>query len=108
MTTMSAIIEHREAGPVEATDFTWHRHGDNARICRALFCPEADGFSVFALRLPGVASQGDTLDEAIANIRDAFAAAIDVYASEGGEIPWDDAEVERPSGSFERWILVDG
>jgi predicted RNase H-like HicB family nuclease len=74
-----------------------------------MFCPEADGgFSVIALRLPGVASQGDSLDEAMANITEAFSAAIEIYTAEGRDIPWADVEIEAPPGSFEKRILVDG
>lgn len=104
-----ATIEMRSSNIVAASAATWQKHGDNARVCRAVFCPEPEGgFSVYATRLPGVASQGDTLQEAIDNIRDAFFTAIEVYLTEHASIPWEDAEVNRPAGSFERWILVDG
>ena len=82
--------------------------GDNVYECRILICPEQDGgFSVFALRLPGVASQGETIDEALANIEEAFRATVQSYAEDTGVIPWADAEIERIHGSLERWILVD-
>lgn len=78
------------------------------RECRAVFCPEPDGgYSVYARNLPGVASQGDTLDEAIENIKQAFAGAVATYESEGMEIPWSDCREPVPPDAWERWILVD-
>ncbi len=82
----------------------------NAYECRVLLCPEETGFSVHALRLPGVVSQGETIEEALENIAEAFRGALSVYFEQpGASIPWRDeeAEVDRPAGSIERWILVD-
>lgn len=39
---------------------------------RVLLCPEEQGFSIFALNLPGIISQGETESEAVANIAEAF------------------------------------
>lgn len=82
--------------------------GDDALECRMLICPEkAGGYSVHALGLPGVVSQGDTFDEAVANMTEAFQGAIAVYRESDQPIPWsDDAVLERPEGSVERWIRV--
>ena len=71
-------------------------------------CPEDDGgYSAIALRLPGVVSQGDSVEEALENISEAFAAAISVYLEDGTAIPWADVSVDRHKGCKERWILVD-
>jgi antitoxin HicB len=87
----------------------WWKYFDESTLeCRILICPEdVGGFSVHAMNLPGVVSEGETVDEAIANIRDAFAGAIAVYREKGEKIPWAPAEVERTKDSIERWILVD-
>lgn len=75
--------------------------------CRVLVNEEDDGgFSVFALRLPGTISQGDTFDEAIANIRDALAGSIRTYMEMGRTVPWKDVDVDDRKNSEERWILV--
>lgn len=78
------------------------------RECRVLLVPEEDGrFSAHALRLPGVVSEGDTIEEAIENISDAFKSAIAVYEEIGETIPWGDVEVDNREDALERWIVVD-
>lgn len=74
--------------------------------CRAVLVPEDNGFSIYASRLPGVFSQGDTADEAITNIAEAFRGVIESYHARKVKIPWQDANVD-PAGK-EVWILVDG
>jgi antitoxin HicB len=56
--------------------------------------------------LPELVTEGDTLDEAYANVRDALAAVVELYADEGrplpasvllpasGEVVWSDVLVE--------------
>jgi predicted RNase H-like HicB family nuclease len=87
---------------------SWHEYLDaNVYECRVLLCAEAEGgYSVHALRLPGVVSQGETLEEALDNIADAFRGAVSVYLEEDQTIPWTTVEIDRPAGSIERWILV--
>ena len=84
---------------------------ENTYKCRVLLCPEKDGgYSAHAIRLPGVVSQGESEEEALENIADAFRATISVYCEHGGTIPWTDIQIDpqidRPKGSIERWILV--
>jgi predicted RNase H-like HicB family nuclease len=43
-----------------------------------------EGWSVSCLDLPGCHSQGDTRDEALANIREAIQLWLEVEAEEGG------------------------
>lgn len=81
--------------------------GGNVYECRVLLCPEEDGgFSAHAMRLPGVVSQGDTMDEALVNIEDAFRGAIATYRDDQADIPWTDVDIDRPKGTVEKWILV--
>jgi len=51
----------------------------------AIACPEEEdgGYSVFALNYPGVVSQGETLDEARANISEAFLAMLESARKRG-------------------------
>ena len=80
----------------------------NMYECRVVICPESEGgFSAHALRLPGVVSQGETIEESLANIADAFRAAMGVYSERDLTIPWQDVDVERTEGAMVRWILVD-
>ena len=114
MTTIPMMIEEptRFGSPQDPTCVEWREfEKGSAYECRVLVCPEeSGGFSVHALRLPGVVSQGDTVDEAIENIVEAFRGALSVYLEEPcALIPWkdEDSDVDRPAGSMERWILVD-
>lgn len=80
----------------------------NAYQCRALLVPEPDGgYSVHALRLPGVVSEGESEAEALANIAEAFAAAISSYLDAGESVPWEDVVVDDAVHGIERWIIVD-
>lgn len=108
----SPLIEEKSTrfgSPSAVFDVTpWESLGNNVFECRVLLCPEDEGgYSAHALRLPGVVSQGDTVDEAIDNIREAFRGAVCVYRETEQQIPWEPITVDRPAGSLERWILVD-
>ncbi len=90
-----------------AEDTDWKEFQDGTYECRVLLCPESDGgFSALALRLPGVVSQGETIEEALGNIADAFQATVQSYLEAGAPIPWSDISAERPKDCLERWILV--
>lgn len=58
---------------------------------------EEGGYTVYVPALPGCISEGDTYDEAFANIRDAIQLYLDTLSDRGKEIPEDThhiAEVE--------------
>ena len=75
--------------------------------CHVLICPEAEGgFSAYAMQLPGVVSQGETEDETLANIAEAFREAILSYGEEGKGIPWSTITMDWPHGAKETWIVV--
>ena len=105
---MTTLVEDRRAPPACVVEPTWEELEGTYR-CQALLCPESDGgFAVFARRLPGVASQGETEEEALSNLAEAFRGAIQMYLEDGGSIPWQDIDKsDIPKGSVERWILVD-
>lgn len=87
-------------------DNKWEFLG-NSYECRVLLCPaEEGGFTAFATNLTGVISEGDTEQEAIANIMEAFVAVVADYLANGETIPWGNVEVERRPGSKERWIVA--
>ncbi|MFI5266084.1 MAG: type II toxin-antitoxin system HicB family antitoxin [Chloroflexota bacterium] len=54
-----------------------------------LLIPDAEnaGYSVKVPALPGLNTEGDTLDEALANARDAIHLYLDQLESEGAPIP---------------------
>ena len=62
--------------------------------CRVLyrvplvFAPQPEGgYTVTLLVLPELVTEGDTLDEAYANARDALAAVVELYEDDGRELP---------------------
>ena len=77
--------------------------------CQAVLCPEEDGgFSAHVANLPGVVSQGETQDDALTNLREAFVGAIETYREMGMEIPWSDKDLSFCGENCQRrWILVD-
>lgn len=63
--------------------------------CRIGLIRENDGsYSAYAINLPGVASQGETESEAIANIIDALTGAISEHLV-SGQIPWEGDHIEE-------------
>ena len=56
--------------------------------------PEPDGgYSVFCPAIPGCVSQGDSLDEALANIQDAILGCLDVNRRESRPAPVETPEI---------------
>ena len=108
MTPTELVEERKGASSFHIKLPSWHHFSGDKCECRVLICPEdCGGYSAHALRLPGVVSQGESVEESLENIADAFRAALSVYQEAGEEIPWKDLDMERPKGSIERWMLVD-
>ncbi len=76
--------------------------------CHVAWTREDDGsFSVIVLNLPGAGSCGDTEEEALLNVREAIAGAIESYIEAGMEIPWKEStSADSPAGAKHKWILV--
>lgn len=65
-------------------------------VVRAIAHPEEEGgWSVISTNLPGCASQGETLEEAKANFREAAQAVIETYKLLRKPIAWGEVEVRR-------------
>ena len=53
-----------------------------------VFAPQPEGgFTVTSPVLPELVTEGDTLDEAYSNARDALAAVVELYEDEGRDLP---------------------
>ena len=78
--------------------------------CRVLLCPEtegdATGFYILALDLPGTVSQGETEEEALAQIQDALQCVIAVYRESGDVIPWEPVDFDPVEGAKEFVVRV--
>lgn len=62
--------------------------GTYQRTFDAVFMPEGSGWWVYVPSLPGVASEGETLEEAKRNIVEAVIGAIEAYRQYGEKVPW--------------------
>jgi antitoxin HicB len=84
----------------------WTAHPKGTYRLPVILSPEAEGgFSVWAATLPGVASQGETEEEALANIKDALAGALASYEAHGEKIPWQEEETAKgPARTV--WIVA--
>jgi antitoxin HicB len=73
-----------------------HREAElRSQAYKAVFEPESDGgFSVYVPDLPGCASQGDTYEEALANIADAVQCYVLSMRDDGLPVPPPRARVE--------------
>jgi predicted RNase H-like HicB family nuclease len=89
-------------------DNEWKEYQGNAYRCPVYLIHEGEGegYSAIAATLPGVASQGETADQALANIIEALAAAISTYRAEGMKIPW--LSEPRPAApeAETHWVAV--
>ncbi len=59
-------------------------------ICRLplVFTPQPEGgYTVTSPILPELVTEGDTLDEAFANVSDALSAVLEIYEEEGRSLP---------------------
>jgi len=88
----------------------WAEHAPGAVYrCPVYLSPGEGGLvSAVAATLPGVASQGRSPAEALANVREALAGAIRVYRDAGESIPWAE-QPRRPDGRLAviRWVVLE-
>ena len=81
--------------------------GWRAYRCLVRLLPEAvGGYSVYAPALPGACSQGETVAETLANIKEALAGVLLAYLDAGQPIPWVRDIGACPAGELERWVIV--
>ena len=77
--------------------------------CRAVVRLWPDGgFAASAANLDGAAARGATIDEAIANVAQAFQAVVHSHLKDNGRIPWVpvDASGQLSPGDVERRFVV--
>ncbi len=67
---------------------------------------DAGGFSVHVPSLPGAASQGETEEEALANITEALGGVLESYRDDHQPVPWGPYSGRCPVGMIERHIAV--
>ena len=102
-----------EQGEVPAVPVVWNTFEPGSkRMCRVwILAEDGGGFSALAPHLPGVASQGDTLDETIDHVREALVGALESYREHGEAVPWRAEEAQLDPGlelELDLWIELDG
>ena len=80
-------------------------YGNTVYECRIAIVKDDEGYIAYSLNLPGTASQGDTMEEVIANITDALEGTIEYHKS-NGDIPWKDELWFEGKVECEKRILV--
>jgi predicted RNase H-like HicB family nuclease len=79
---------------------------NNCYACDVYLAEETiDGWIAHVPALPGVVSEGDTLEDALENIREALCASIQAYQADGQPIPWKKPQ-QRHEREAQRFILV--
>lgn len=74
----------------------------------AWLIPEAEGgYSVVSINLPGCCTQGETVGECVANLKEAATGAIEAYHAHGEKIPWVKSPMpRRPKGAKRITVYV--
>ena len=102
---MSTVNEERRARPFEnLPDVRWRELKHTYRCKAHVYAEDDGGYSAVAARLPGVVGQGESIEEALADLAESFRLALLEYLSSNDGIPWEDVEAEP--GVIERWIIV--
>jgi len=66
-----------------------------------IFAPQPEGgYTVTSPILPELITEGDSLEEALANVRDAFAAVAELYEEQGRKLP---SGIELPASGELIW-----
>lgn len=103
--TPAPKTDNRSAS-VECVDGSGWRWGVGWRVEVRLVPEREGGYSAYVPRLAGVYSQGETLEEAQANVKEALVGVLSSYLQRSGKIPWRKPTI-RKSGEFVRTVLVD-
>ncbi len=103
MTTIKSPI----STPGSRISDTFFYQPECAYHCRLWITPDEEGYSVIVASLPGIISEGNTIDEAIEHIREAFSAAMESYIESGMPTPWTNEDpFDKPENTIERWVIL--
>jgi len=92
------------------SDFTIESWTPEAYRFHVALVTESNGrVSTIALNLPGLASDGENEEEALANFAEAASLIIESYLEDSEEIPWTEPKSsDIPANAKCQWIFVDG
>jgi predicted RNase H-like HicB family nuclease len=102
-------IDNRRGSEYTPVHFSSWNALKSSYDCEVAFFPseESPGYTAVATKFPGVVSQGDSLDDAVCNVKEALEAAIACYLLDGEAIPTKPNWFEFPAGSIKRRVRVD-
>jgi antitoxin HicB len=88
----------------------WKKYELRGRVyeCRVWVCPEPEGgYSATLPSLPGVVTQGETLEETLESVKEAFRGVVAEHIESKEDRPWHHSVVrQKPHDAIEKWILV--
>lgn len=85
----------------------WAVYDGGVYCCEVRLVTEVDGgFSAYVPGLPGVASEGETTEEVLENVKEALTGAIETYRDDDQPIPWKHDEAPLQSNEIARWVVV--
>jgi predicted RNase H-like HicB family nuclease len=110
MTQLMAVANKFRSPKGRILRLEWTHYATARHQFLAAICPEEEGgFSAFALHIPGVVSQGESEQEAQANIGEAFLAILEACRKREKPLPHSDEPVVELNEECKRlWITVDG
>ena len=95
-------------GDLQVKEGHWKLFSVKPYECCVYVCPdESGGLYAYIPTLPGVVSEGDSEEEVIKNIADAFRGAASSYNESKMPIPWKREAEPKPHGAKELRIVVD-
>lgn len=105
---MLTIEMEKKGGNLQQKVANWNKCFKTVYECRIYLCPdETGGFYAYVSNLPGVVSEGETIEETIENIKEAFRGVMATYRDSGESIPWIMDVDPLPDKAIEKRIVVD-
>lgn len=110
MKTLSPLSSISKTPQGRVVRVTWLEQRPAPHEFEAIAYPEEEGgFSVYAQHFPGVVSQGETIDEAKANIAEAFLAMLEAHRKGNESMGFSlSAWQDTPNNSIRFRVKVDG
>ncbi len=97
------------AGPYHLVDerrLDWTQQEDIYQTEVRLVEEQIGTWTVYVPQLPGVMSEGETVEEALHNIREALQGTLESYKADGMKVPWIESIEPRQPNEKAKWVLV--
>jgi len=75
--------------------------------CHVCITEDHGQYTAIVLNLPGTGSFGDSMDEALKNVREAALGVIESHREANEEVPWTESDMDGvPESAQLKWIIV--